>query len=138
MNNENFTSERKIFRDTYFNKNFKKQNVINVLVELTLDYNFIETLQRFLVENVVRRDTLGVVYSDEYDPYEEEYFGEDKVLFYYYYGLDEIKEDIVTHDELCNYLEVACDFYIKKHPNKKIEVKNLLEQIKEKYQIKEN
>ncbi|MDQ0926080.1 hypothetical protein QFZ25_000140 [Bacillus atrophaeus] len=138
MNNENFTSERKIFRDTYFNKNFKKQTVINVLVELTLDYNFIETLQRFLVENVVRRDTLGVVYSDEYDPYEEEYFGEDKVLFYYYYGLDEIKEDIVTHDELCNYLEVACDFYIKKHPNKKIEVKNLLEQIKEKYQIKEN
>ncbi|KAA6448882.1 ribonuclease toxin immunity protein CdiI [Bacillus atrophaeus] len=138
MNNENFTSERKIFRDTYFNKNFKKQNVINVLVELTLDYNFIETLQRFLAENVVRRDTLGVVYSDEYDPYEEEYFGEDKVLFYYYYGLDEIKEDIVTHDELCNYLEVACDFYIKKHPNKKIEVKNLLEQIKEKYQIKEN
>ncbi|MEC0696341.1 ribonuclease toxin immunity protein CdiI [Bacillus atrophaeus] len=138
MNNENFTSERKIFRDTYFNKNLKKQNVINVLVDLTLDYNFIETLQRFLVENVVRRDTLGVVYSDEYDPYEEEYFGEDKVLFYYYYGLDEIKEDIVTHDELCNYLEVACDFYIKKHPNKNIEVKNLLEQIKEKYQIKEN
>ncbi|WP_420976700.1 ribonuclease toxin immunity protein CdiI [Bacillus vallismortis] len=134
--NESFTSERKIFRDTYINKNLKKQNVINVLVELTLNYNFLETLQRFLVENVVRRDTLGVVYSDEYDAYEEEYFGEDKVLFYYYYGLDEIQEDIVTHKELCSYLEVACDFYIKKHPDKKREVKKLLEQIKEKYKIK--
>ncbi|MBD1381384.1 ribonuclease toxin immunity protein CdiI [Metabacillus arenae] len=136
--NENFKSERRLFRDTYLNKDLKKQNVINVLLELTIDYNFIETLQRFLDENVVRRDTLGVVYSDEFDTSEEEYFGEDKVLFYYYYGLDEIKEDIVTHEELCDYLEVACDFYIKKHPDKKIEAKNLLEQIKEKYQIKEN
>ncbi|WP_257142354.1 ribonuclease toxin immunity protein CdiI, partial [Bacillus pseudomycoides] len=83
--NENFKSERKLFRDTYTNKNLKKQNVINVLVELTLDYNFIEILQGFLVENVVRRDTLGVVYSDEFDPDDDEYFGEDKVLFYYYY-----------------------------------------------------
>lgn len=136
--NENFKSERKLFRDSYINKNLKKQNVINVLVELTLDYNFIETLQRFLVENVVRRDTLGVVYSDEFDPYDDEYFGENKVLFYYYYGLDEIKEDIVDHEELCDYLGVACDFYIKKYPDKKVEVKNLLEQIKKKYQIKEN
>ncbi|PEI31419.1 ribonuclease toxin immunity protein CdiI [Bacillus pseudomycoides] len=136
--NENFKSERKLFRDTYTNKNLKKQNVINVLVELTLDYNFIEILQGFLVENVVRRDTLGVVYSDEFDPDDDEYFGEDKVLFYYYYGLDETQEDIVNHEELCDYLGVACDFYIKKYPDKKVEVKNLLEQIKGKYRIKEN
>ncbi|PFX35180.1 hypothetical protein COL31_30795, partial [Bacillus pseudomycoides] len=59
-------------------------------------------------------------------------------LFYYYYGLDETQEDIVNHEELCDYLGVACDFYIKKYPDKKVEVKNLLEQIKGKYQIKEN
>ncbi len=134
----NLFNDSNNLKEIYIKNGFTKGVVVDVLSDFVLSYNFIEILKRFLSENVIRRDTIGVVYADEYEPDEEGYFGEDKVLFYYYYGLDEIVEDVVTHEELCAYLEITCNFYSEKYPEKKIEAKNLLKQIKEKYKIKES
>lgn len=120
----------------YEKSGLTKGVVIDVLSDFVLSYNFIDILKRFLSENVIRRDTLGVIYSDEYEADEEGYFGENKVLFYFYYGLDETKEDIVIYEELCDYLQVACEFYIDKNPDKKEIIEEYMNKIKEKYNIK--
>ncbi|KXZ20704.1 hypothetical protein AXI59_13785 [Bacillus nakamurai] len=130
-----------IFKDSkscieYFKKrNLNKSHVVDVLVEFILLYDFQDILNGFLQEDVVRRDTVGVVFSSEFDKNDEEYFGENKVLFYY--GTDEDWEDIVTHEELCNYLEAACDFYIEKHPEHTEDTEKLLLKIKAKYNVKD-
>ncbi|WP_035437906.1 ribonuclease toxin immunity protein CdiI [Bacillus sp. UNC322MFChir4.1] len=127
--------ELKLLKQNFINKNLEKEFVIAVLGRLVLQFDFIDILERFLKEDVIRRDTIGIVYSDEFESYEEEYFGENKVLFYY--GVDEDWEDIVTHKELCEYLQTACEFYIERHPDHTVEVEKLLVKIKEKYNIKD-
>mgnify|MGYP000983710413 CR=1 FL=1 len=122
----------------YEKRGLIKGVVIDVLSDFVLSYNFIDILKRFLCENVIRRDTLGIIYSGEYEIDEEGYFGENKVLFYFHYGLDETKEDIVTYEELCDYLEVACEFFINKHADKKAEVIKLLELLREKYKLNDS
>ncbi|MEW4025005.1 MULTISPECIES: ribonuclease toxin immunity protein CdiI [Bacillus] len=127
-----------IFQDSklcieYFKKrNLHKSHVIDVLVEFIFLYDFQNILKGFLKEDVVRRDTIGVVFSSEFDKDDEEYFGENKVLFYY--GTDEDGEDIVTHEELYKYVKAACEFYIERHPEQSADTENLLLQIKAKYQ----
>ncbi len=46
------------------------------------NYDFVDILKGFLKEDVERRDTIGVVYSDEFNQNDEEYFGENKVLWF--------------------------------------------------------
>jgi hypothetical protein len=119
----------------YKEKGLNKSVVIDVLCDYVLDYNFVKILDSFLKEAVPRGQYNGVIHSDAYDPDEEEYFGENSVLFYYCIAEDDF-EAIVTHEELCSYLEVASEFYIAKHPKQTNEVKHYLPQIKEKYNVK--
>lgn len=117
-----------------FKKNgLSKSFVITVLAKFALYYDFIKILDGFFNENVLRRDTIGVVYSDEFDKNDDGYFGENKVLFYY--GVDENWYDIINFGELYNYLRVVCDFYVEKHNDKTKEVLEYLEKIKVKYKI---
>ncbi|ENQ3105001.1 hypothetical protein ACEOWJ_000940 [Bacillus cereus] len=123
------------FYDIFEQKNLKKNYTVIVLGQFVFNYDFVDILKGFLKEDVERRDTIGVVYSDEFDQNDEEYFGENKVLFYY--GIDEEWENIVTHEELCEYLQTACEFYIGCHPEQAEYVRNLLIKIREKYNIKD-
>ncbi|WGV62516.1 ribonuclease toxin immunity protein CdiI [Brevibacillus brevis] len=79
---------------------------MDVLGDFVLEYGFVK---RFRRNYVTRQDYLGVVYSDEFVIGDEGYFGENKVLFYY--GLDD-EYDIVNYQELYDYLQVACEFYV--------------------------
>ncbi|MEI4803412.1 ribonuclease toxin immunity protein CdiI [Bacillus sp. FJAT-51639] len=131
---QNRKEEFEKFYDIFEQKNLKKNYTVIVLGQFVFNYDFVDILKGFLKEDVERRDTIGVVYSDEFDQSDEEYFGENKVLFYY--GIDEEWEDIVTHEELCEYLQTACEFYIGKNPEKKEIIEELLMKIKEQYNIK--
>ncbi|WP_090999384.1 ribonuclease toxin immunity protein CdiI [Bacillus sp. 491mf] len=131
---QNRKEEFEKFYDIFEQKNLKKNYTVIVLGQFVFNYDFVDILKRFLKEDVERRDTIGVVYSDEFDQNDEEYLGENNVLFYY--GIDEEWEDIVTHEELCEYLQTACEFYIGKNPEKKEITEELLMKIKEQYNIK--
>lgn len=129
-----FDDKNKLIR-MYEEKGLNKGAVIDVLGDFVMEYDFVRVLEGFLKEYVERRNYSGVVYSDEFDKDDEEYFGENKVLFYY--GVDEEVEDIVTHEELCEYLQTACEFYIERHPEHTEGVGKLLFEIKDKYNIKD-
>lgn len=69
-----------------------------------------------------------VIYSEEYEKDDDEYLGENKVLF----CAGDDCYDIIDYDEL--YLYFACEFYIKKHENEIVQEQLL--SIKEKYCVK--
>lgn len=129
--NKNFDDKTKLI-ETYEDKGLNKGTVIDVLAGFVINNDFVRILESFLKEDVERANYSGVVYSDEFD-IDDEYFGENKVLFYY--GVGEIREDIVTHKELCEYLEEASEFYISNHPEKTNEVDFFISEIKEKYNV---
>ncbi|NEN87295.1 ribonuclease toxin immunity protein CdiI [Paenibacillus elgii] len=130
---DNSKENYQLLVDRFKMNGLSKDFVITVLARFVLDFDFIKILTGFLDENVLRRDTIGVVYSDEYEIGDEGYFGENKVLFYY--GIDDDWHDIVTHDELCCYLQVACEFFMDRNKEKAEEAKKIMIQIKEKYKI---
>lgn len=119
----------------YKDKGLNKNVVIDVLCDYVLDYNFVKILDSSLKEAVPRGQYNGVIHSDAHDPDEDEYLGENRVLFYYCIAEGDF-EDTITHGELCSYLEVASEFYMAKHPEQTNEVKHYLSKIKEKYKGK--
>lgn len=129
----NSGEERQLLRECFRLRNLEKGYVVTVLVQFVFDYDFLEILKGFLNEYVERRDTIGVVYSDEFDMGDEGYFGDNKVLFYF--GVDDEWHDIVSYDELCEYLQVACDFFADRNKDKENETKEYMLQIKRKYGV---
>lgn len=119
------------FIDMMKQNNLDKEAVIDVLNIYVNGNAFLERLEGFINEDGERTEYRGVIYSNEYEPDEEEYFGENKVLFYS--GDDEDGCDIVNYNELYKYLCIACDFYIENHTDKEEATKGLLSRIKEKY-----
>ncbi|WP_366248128.1 ribonuclease toxin immunity protein CdiI [Terribacillus aidingensis] len=114
--------------------NLTKEAVIDVLNLYVNGRNFLQHLEEFKNKEGERREYNGIIYSEEYDPDEEEYFGENKVLFYSGDGEDDY--DIVNYDELYHYINAACNFYIEKNPEKKEVIEDLSMKIKAKYAIK--
>ncbi|MCY8673493.1 ribonuclease toxin immunity protein CdiI [Bacillus haynesii] len=114
--------------------NLTKEAVIDVLNLYVNGRNFLKHLEEFKNKEGERREYNGIIYSDEYEQDEEEYFGQNKVLFYSGDGDDDY--DIVSYDELYQYISAACNFYIEKNPEKKELIEELLMKIKEKYGIK--
>lgn len=114
--------------------NLTKEAVIDVLNLYVNGRNFLKHLEEFKNKEGERREYNGIIYSDEYEQDEEEYFGQNKVLFYSGDGDDDY--DIVSYDELYQYISAACNFYIEKNPEKKELIEELLMKIKEKYDIK--
>ncbi|WP_152392590.1 ribonuclease toxin immunity protein CdiI [Paenibacillus guangzhouensis] len=130
---DNSKENYQLIVDSFKMKGLNKDFIITVLARFVLDFDFMKILTGFLNENVLRRDTIGVVYSDEFEIGDEGYFGENKVLFYY--GIDDNWHDIVSYDELCDYLQVACEIYMDKNKTETEEIKRIFNQIKEKYEI---
>ncbi|MCY8591731.1 ribonuclease toxin immunity protein CdiI [Bacillus haynesii] len=114
--------------------NLTKEAVIDVLNLYVNGLKFLRHLEEFKNKEGERREYNGIIYSDEYEQDEEEYFGQNKVLFYSGDGDDDY--DIVSYDELYQYISAACNFYIERNPEKKELIEELLMKIKEKYDIK--
>lgn len=108
---------------------FDKLAVIDVLNICVNGNQFLRDLDCFANKDGERYEYFGIIYSEEYDKDDEEYFGEHKILFYS--GDDDDACDIVTYDEMYEYLRVACEFYIEKHECDKDIVNKKLLSIKE-------
>ena len=117
----------------YNDQGLDKRSVIDVITSYVLNDDFVDTLNDFLNEDPYRRNYMGVTYWDEFDETEEEYFGENKVLFYC--GVECENYDIVTYEELYLYLDVASKFYGQNNPDKIVDMEIILKQIREKYKI---
>lgn len=115
------------------NKNYlDKGTVIDVLNTYVNGSRFLEHLDKIKNKEPETNQILGIIYSEEYEKDDDEYFGENKVLFY----AGDDCYDIIDYDELYLYLYFACEFYIKKHEDEKEIVQEELLSIKEKYGVK--
>ncbi len=110
-----------------------KEAVIDVLNIYVNGRNFLSHLEDFKNKEGERREYNGIIYSDEYEKDDEEYFGQNKVLFYSGDGEDDY--DIVNYAELYEYLKAACEFYIGKNPERKGVIEKFLLEIKGEYNI---
>lgn len=110
-----------------------KAAVIDVLNIYVNGHNFQQHLEDFKNKEGERQEYNGVIYSDEYEQDDEEYFGQNKVLFYSGDGEDD--HDIVNYEELYKYLSTACEFYIGKNPDKKEVIEKLLLKVKDKFDV---
>lgn len=105
--------------------------IIDVLNSYVNGSKFLEHLNDFLYMRGSSQQYSGVIFSSEMDEDDDEYFGENKVMFYYDQGDDDY--DIADYKECYRYLEATANFYIKYHEEEKEAVTKLLEQIREKY-----
>lgn len=121
------------FIDKMKQSGLSKAAVVDVLNLYANKNNFIQYLIDFKNKDGERREYHGVIYSEEYEKDDEGYFGENKVLFYS--GDGEEDYDIVNYNELYDYLNVACEFYIEKNFEHKEIIEELLMEIKEQYKI---
>ena len=107
--------------------------IIDVLNSYVNGSNFLEHLDDFLNMRGSNEQDSGVIFSNEMDKDDDEYFGENKVMFFYDQGDDDY--DVADYEECYKYLEATANFYIKHHEKEKEVVINLLKQIKERYII---
>jgi len=108
-----------------------KGQVINVLSTYVYGNKFLQHLDNFINKESERSEFCGVLYPEDFDENDEEYFGENKILFY-----ARNYDDIVDYDDLYLYLYFACEFYIEKHENEKDIVEQKLALIVKTYGIK--
>ena len=115
---------------------FDKAALVDLINIYMSDGKFKKMLEWFKDKTFSNQEFYGVMYSDEYEKDEEGYFGEDKILIYIGNDDWDDTDQIVSYDELYNYLKVACEYYVENITEDKEEVENLLSGIKVTYNIK--
>nr|WP_250635494.1 ribonuclease toxin immunity protein CdiI [Bacillus subtilis] len=77
------------------------------------------------------------VFADDYEQWEEDYFGDEGIAFYFDYPtVKEDEEVILDYENFYKYLNEIVGQYVERHPDNKLEVEKYMETIKEKYNIK--
>lgn len=67
------------------------------------------------------------VFADDYEEWEEDYFGEDGIAFYFDYpAVEEDEEVILDYKTLYLYLEEIAESYLSRHPESKLEIENYM------------
>jgi len=75
-------------------------------------------------------------FANEFEAWEEDYFGEEGVAYYFDYPA--VEKDcivILSYSEFYKYLTEACEEYIKRNVNEEKEVKVYLKKIKENFKL---
>ena len=116
-------------RENGLNKGY----VIDVLDTYVNFNGYIKNLENFLKMKSKYGYDNGYIFSKDIDEDDDEYFGKNKVMFYYGDGDDSC--DIIDYKELLQYLYNTSQFYIMMHPEEKVIIERLLKDIKEKYEV---
>lgn len=95
------------------------------------DGYFIEALEEFSNRDGFGIGEIGCGFADNYEPWEEDYFGKTGVAFYFDYPA--VKEDItliLDEETFYMYLIKASENYLARYPDEEQIVKELLAKIK--------
>lgn len=98
---------------------------------------FLDALENFCNGNGFGgSDCVWCVFAGELEEWDEGYFGETGVCYFFDYPAVEKDQAIVLeYPTFYNYLKDACTDYLIRHPNVKDEVKARLDEIKQKFNI---
>lgn len=113
----------------------------NYLIEFYYDYikesYFVDALYKFAQKEGFGLEYVWCVFSDYYEPWEDEYFGDTGVAFYFEPpAVAEEKEIFLTNDEFYFALEKRAQNYILKNNDSAEEINALLLKVKELMELK--
>ncbi|MFC9658402.1 ribonuclease toxin immunity protein CdiI [Bacillus subtilis] len=115
----------------------KNKELINYFFKVMGDERFIRILEKFSIEEGYGIENVWCVFADDYEKWEEDYFGDEGIAFYFDYpAVEEDKEVILDYENFYKYLNEIVGQYVERHPDNKLEVEKYMGTIKEKYNIK--
>ena len=114
----------------------KKEKYIRLYFNYIGKSYFLDALENFRKKEGFGQEYVWCCFANEYEKWEEDYFGESGVAFYFEYPA--VEEDctiILSNEEFYKYLVDECKDYIKKYPKDEDVVHNYLSVIKKKLKL---
>lgn len=118
------------------NKTDNQKELIKMYYRLMGDGNFLSILENISKEIGYGDEYARFVFASNWEEWEEDYFGEEGVC--YYFDEPAVEEDIefvLDYNTFYHYLEENSKEYLERHPNNAEQVNELLGKIKEKFKI---
>lgn len=133
------TSSRKLTKNEVFDLTEKENHreLIKQFYWHMGDGDFLYILECISKEIGYGDEYCRFVFANNWEEWEEDYFGEEGVC--YYFDEPAVKEDlqfVLDYDTFYRYLEEDCTTYLEKYPNNRGLVEELLGKIREKFNIK--
>ncbi len=131
-----------MYKDAKYVKYQKNENLIEMFYNVLFtwrDYQIIDVLKGYCnLEGNAVREELICYFATEFQPDEEDYFGQEGVAFYFYSPA--VAEDdecivILTPEEFFNVVRKYYEKYILDNPDKKDEIDNLLKKLSVKLNV---
>ncbi|MCY9163931.1 ribonuclease toxin immunity protein CdiI [Bacillus atrophaeus] len=115
----------------------KNKDLINYFFQVMGDERFLRILEKFSNGEGYGIENVRCVFADDYEEWEEDYFGNEGIAFYFDYpAVEEDEEVILDYENFYQYLNEIVGQYLERHPENKSEVEKYMGTIKEKYNIK--
>ncbi|MFI8623181.1 ribonuclease toxin immunity protein CdiI [Bacillus altitudinis] len=117
----------------------KNKELVKYFFQVMGDERFLTIMDKFSKKEGYGIEHVWCVFADDYEEWEEDYFGEEGIAFYFDYpALQEDEEVILDYETLYEYLDEIVEFYLVRHPENKLEIDNYMKKIKLKYNIKQS
>jgi hypothetical protein len=114
----------------------KEKKMINLYYSHIGDGYLLDALKNYCNAQGFGIEDVWCVFSNEYEPWEEDYFGETGIAYYFDYPAVEKDEVLILdYTTFYNYLLNACNDYIYRNPNDELEAKKYLNEIGNKFEI---
>ena len=119
------------------NENISEKKLIDLYYFSIGDGNFIKALEKYCNGNGFGgSECVWCVFAGELEEWDEGYFGETGVCYFFDYpAVDEDQTIVLDYPTFYYYLKEASTEYLIRHPNAKDEIEARLEQIKQKFNI---
>ncbi|QBG55004.1 hypothetical protein D2M30_0653 [Bacillus amyloliquefaciens] len=115
----------------------KSKDLINYFFQVMGDERFLRILEKFSNGEGYGIENVWCVFADDYEEWEDDYFGDEGIAFYFDYpAVKEDEEVILDYENFYKYLNKIVDQYLERHPENKSDVEGYMRKIKEKYNIK--
>ncbi|MEW4283050.1 ribonuclease toxin immunity protein CdiI [Priestia koreensis] len=115
----------------------KNKKLVNYYFQVLGDYRFLKALEKLSGGEGYGIEHVWSVFAEDYEEWEEDYFGDEGIAFYFDYpAVEEDEEVIIDYETLFIYLKEITGAYIARHPENESEIGKYMNKIKERYQIK--
>ncbi|YCA45505.1 ribonuclease toxin immunity protein CdiI [Bacillus sp. JZ8] len=115
---------------------YKNKELVNYFFQVIGDERFFKVLEKYVGGEEYGIEHVWCVFADDYEEWEEDYFGNEGVAFYFDYpAVEEDEVVILDYETLFIYLEEIAHSYLKRHPENELEIEKYMEKIKERYKI---
>ncbi|MDT8979320.1 ribonuclease toxin immunity protein CdiI [Paenibacillus sp. chi10] len=119
------------------NEHISENKLIDLYYFAIGDGNFIKAMEKYCSKQGFGNEHIWCLFAGELEEWEEGYFGEDGVCYFFDYpAVDEDQTIVLDYPTFYYYLKEASTDYLIRHPNAKDEVEARLEEIKQKVNVK--